>query len=106
MSDGLGSDKRKAGDMNTKTIEEKLAVNKYDIDRDVHIKIREDICQKCTESYCLFVCPANCFKLVDDHISFSFEGCLECGSCRIACDKKAIEWQLPRPGLGICYLYG
>jgi ferredoxin like protein len=92
--------------MNPISIEDKLAVNKYDIDRDVHIKVREDICQACDGHYCLYACPADCFKLVEGHITFSYEGCLECGSCRIACDKEAIEWLLPRPGFGICYEYG
>jgi len=92
--------------MNPVDIEEKLAVNKYDIDKDVHVRIRDDICKTCDKHYCLFVCPANCFKLTEGHITFSFEGCLECGTCRISCDKEAIEWELPRPGFGICYIYG
>ena len=92
--------------MNPISIEDKLAVNKYDIDRDVHIRIREDICQTCDEHHCLYVCPADCFKLSGGHITFSYEGCLECGSCRIACDKGAIDWTPPRPGFGICYEYG
>jgi ferredoxin like protein len=92
--------------MNTISIEDKLAVNKYDIDRDVHISIKKDICQACDGHYCLYACPADCFKLVEGHITFSYEGCLECGSCRIVCDKEAIEWILPRPGFGICYEYG
>ena len=92
--------------MNPVSVEDKLAVNKYDIDRDVHIKVNADICQTCDINHCLYVCPADCFKLVEGHITFSYEGCLECGSCRILCDKGAIEWNLPRPGFGICYEYG
>ncbi len=92
---------------NTKNIEDKLAVNKYDIDRDVHIKIKENICQTCNIRSCLYACPAGCFKLnQEQHVTYSYEGCLECGSCKIVCDKKAIDWILPRPGFGICYEYG
>jgi ferredoxin like protein len=87
-------------------LEDKLAVNKYDIDRDVHIKFNESACEKCKAHPCLYVCPAGCFKLTEGHIIFSFEGCLECGSCRISCGEGAIEWTLPRPGFGICYEYG
>ena len=90
--------------MNPISVEDKLAVNKYDIDRDVHIKVNADICQTC--HYCLYTCPADCFKLVEGHITFSYEGCLECGSCWIVCDRGAIDWTLPRPGFGICYEYG
>ena len=92
--------------MNTISIEDKLAVNKFDTDRDVHIKVDDAICQTCDARYCLYVCPAECYKLTEEHVTFSYEGCLECGSCRIVCDKGAIDWILPRPGFGICYEYG
>ncbi len=92
--------------MKPKSIEDKLAINKYDIDREVHIRIKEEICQKCEDYPCLYVCPADCFKLAENHITLSYEGCLECGSCRIACERDSIEWAWPRGGLGICYQYG
>lgn len=92
--------------MKTTSIEDKLAVNKYDIDKDRHIQIREDICATCEAHPCLYACPADCFKLREGHITFSYEGCLECGSCRIVCDKEAVKWALPRAGFGICYLFG
>ena len=92
--------------MNPITIEDKLAVNKYDVDKDVHITINEDICKVCERHYCLYACPADCYKLTEGHIAFSYEGCLECGSCRIVCDKGAIEWNLPRGGFGVCFEYG
>jgi len=92
--------------MKPKSIEDKLAVNKYDIDKEVHIRINEDVCEKCKEFPCLYTCPADCFKQTEEHITFSYEGCLECGSCQIVCDKGAINWALPRGGFGICYQYG
>lgn len=92
--------------MKPSRVEDKLAVNKYDVDKEVHIRLIEEICQECREHFCLKTCPAACFKLSGDRITFSFEGCLECGSCRIVCDKDAVEWTLPRPGFGICYQYG
>jgi len=88
------------------SIEDKLAVNKYDVDKDVHIKVNEDICKVCENRPCLYVCPAECYKLREGHVTFSYEGCLECGSCRIICDKGAIEWTLPRAGFGVCFEYG
>lgn len=92
--------------MKVKSVEEKLGVNKYDIDEEVHIRLKKDICERCKSYPCLYVCPAECFKLQEDHITFSFEGCLECGSCRIICEEGAIDWELPRGGYGICYQYG
>ena len=92
--------------MNPISVEDKLAVNKYDVDKDIHIKVNKDTCETCEIHSCLYVCPAECFKLTGGHIIFSYEGCLECGSCRIVCGKKAIEWSLPRSGFGVCFEYG
>lgn len=92
--------------MKIKKIEDKLAVNKFDVDEQVHIRIDEDKCKPCSEWDCVYACPAGCFTQKEDHITFSYEGCLECGSCRIVCDKDAIEWTLPRAGFGICYQFG
>lgn len=88
------------------SVENKLAVNKFDVDREVHIQVSGEVCKACEEHYCLYVCPADCYKLVGEHVTFSYEGCLECGSCRIACRRGAIEWHLPRPGFGVCFEYG
>ena len=93
--------------MTVMKIEDKLAVNKFDVDKEVHIRIHEDACKECSDNPCLYVCPADCFKLTEDkRIAFAYEGCLECGSCRIACGRDAIDWILPRAGFGICYQFG
>lgn len=92
--------------MNPKKVEDKLAVNKFDIDREVHIRLREEACQNCEDRPCMSTCPADCFKRMPDHISFAYEGCLECGSCRTVCDQSAVLWTLPRGGYGICYEFG
>jgi ferredoxin like protein len=87
-------------------IEDKLAVNKYDVDKDVHISINKEICQLCNHHNCLLACPAGCYTLREEHVTHSYEGCLECCSCFIVCDTKAIECNLPRAGFGISYQYG
>lgn len=92
--------------MKTMSLEDKLAVDKYDVDKDVHIKVNEDICTRCENRHCLYVCPAGCYKLSEESVTFSYEGCLECGSCQIVCEEDAIEWTLPRAGFGICFEYG
>lgn len=92
--------------MNPMTMEERLALNKYDVDTEPHIRLKEEVCQACEPRVCLYVCPAECFKLRENKITFAYEGCLECGSCHIACDKGAIEWSYPRGGFGVAYEYG
>ncbi len=92
--------------MNSMSLEDKLALNKYDIDEELHISVNEDICRTCRNRVCLHICPAECFKLLGEKITYSYEGCLECGSCRLACSKGAINWTYPRGGFGIAYQYG
>jgi ferredoxin like protein len=92
--------------MSPMTIEERLALNHYEVDTETHIRVKEDICELCKQRVCLYVCPAACFKERDHKISFSHEGCLECGSCYISCGEEAIEWSYPRGHFGISYEYG
>lgn len=89
-------------------VEEKLALNKFDIDREVHISVDETKCKSCDLKPCMYACPAECYTIRGEggHLTFSYEGCLECGSCRFSCDKGAIDWVNPRGGFGICYQYG
>ncbi|MDY6911458.1 MAG: ferredoxin family protein, partial [Chloroflexota bacterium] len=37
---------------------------------------------------------------------FSYDGCLECGACRISCAKGAVDWNYPRGGFGVSFEYG
>jgi ferredoxin like protein len=87
-------------------IEDKLALNKFDIDREVHIRVDEGKCGQCTRKPCLHACPAECYVLREGRVVFSYEGCLECGSCRFSCERGAINWVNPRGGFGVSYQFG
>ena len=92
-----------------KKIEDKLSVLKYNKAKESHIKIKHEICKKCsTEKICLTICPAQTYTQEEgkEEITISFENCLECGSCRVACIDAAIEWNCPEGGFGVCYRYG
>lgn len=88
------------------TIEEKLALNKYEKTEEPHIAPDKDACTRCALQPCLYTCPAGCFVLRDGHITFSHDGCLECGSCRVVCPDPHLRWDYPPGGCGICYQYG
>jgi len=92
--------------MSKTRIEDRLAVNKYDVDDTVHITIDGDVCALCSHYNCTYACPAGCYRYADGRLIFSYEGCLECGSCQIVCNRNAIRWVLPRAGLGIMYQFG
>ncbi|MEE0496271.1 MAG: 4Fe-4S dicluster domain-containing protein, partial [Cyanobacteriota bacterium] len=39
-------------------------------------------------------------------IIVNYENCLECGACRIACERKAIDWKYPKGTKGVTFKQG
>ena len=98
----------KMSETKTVNIDEILSVNKYDVDeRHPHITLVEtpslSECEKLIR-----VCPAGLYKLDEENgIRFDYAGCLECGTCRIACGDTIIEkWENPQSAMGIQYRFG
>ncbi|MBI4766754.1 MAG: 4Fe-4S dicluster domain-containing protein [Deltaproteobacteria bacterium] len=87
-------------------LEEKLTRVRFRVDLTPHIKIDKDLCRTCPDQPCLYVCPVKNYVLKQGEIVFSWQGCLECGACRIVCVNKAIEWSYPRGGYGVSWRYG
>ncbi len=88
-------------------VEAKLSLNVYKLDKEAHIKVDIAKCRKCRVKYCTFVCPASLFSLDEKgDIKFDFEGCLECGTCLIACRECGIDWNYPKGGFGVQYRFG
>ncbi len=83
-------------------IEQKIAKVRFNIDREAHIKISTELCRKCSEKPCLYVCPVQNYTLIENDIVFVWQGCMECGACRIICPNDAISWSYPRGGFGVC----
>lgn len=91
------------------TIEEKLGVNKFEVDDgNPHIIVDKEICRTCDKKPCLVACPAKLYTLNDEgDVAFDFAGCLECGTCRVICPKPgALEWNHPQGTFGIAFRYG
>ena len=87
-------------------IEDKLATTRFNVDTEPHIKVNTGICETCFNKPCLYICPVQNYVIVDDKLVFTWQGCVECGACRIACPQDAIEWAYPRGGFGVCFRYG
>ena len=90
-------------------VEEKLFQNRYRVDEGrPHISVKDfGVCEACVDKPCTSACPAACYSEEGKGISATFDGCLECGTCRIICqDFKNIEWFYPRGGYGILYKFG
>ncbi|HOV90088.1 MAG TPA: 4Fe-4S dicluster domain-containing protein [Syntrophorhabdaceae bacterium] len=90
-------------------VDEKLALDAFRTCKESHIKINHEICRtRCKIKYCLFVCPGHLYTLNEENneIVVEFAGCLECGTCKIACSEGAIEWQYPNGEYGVQYRFG
>jgi len=55
----------------------------------------------------ILVCPAGLYtKNSDGKVEFNEDGCLECGTCRIACGSEVLDWSYPVGGYGVQYRFG
>ncbi len=89
-------------------IEEKLALDAIRNDKESHIKLDQKVCAKCTERFCVIVCPGHLYSVSEEtgEIVVEYAGCLECGTCKIACVYNAISWEYPKGDFGVQYRYG
>jgi ferredoxin like protein len=92
----------------TMSIEAKLGLDAFKLDKERHITIDNEVCRAtCTIKACLWVCPAGLYSVDDEgnHV-VNWEGCLECGTCLISCDHRALTWTYPRGEFGVQYRMG
>ena len=89
-------------------INDKLATLKYNKDIQSHLSVDNDICMRCNNKFCTFICPANVYEWNDEKCTMiiRYENCLECGACKIACEKNNILWQYPNSEYGVKFKKG
>jgi ferredoxin like protein len=89
-------------------VEDKLFLDRFRVFEESHLRIIDGgVCRdKCPDQACLYICPAYVYRLEKDHISVNYEGCLECGTCRIGCPHLNIDWRFPPGGYGISHKFG
>ena len=96
-----------ADEINEK-IEDKLAKVKYKPADETHLKVCQRDCSECKKRSCEIVCPANVYEYDEQtkKMNVAYENCLECGACRIACDKQTLIWEYPKQGCGVTFKQG
>lgn len=87
-------------------LEDKLYTIKYNPDTVSHLIPNEDICKTCKEKPCTYICPANVYQWENDKMIVNYENCLECGACRIVCEKKCLKWEYPKGTKGVIFKKG
>ena len=91
-------------------LERKLSINAYNVDPvRAHISIIDPLtCRFCEKQQCINSCPAACYAPQPDRtVLFSYEGCVECGTCRIVCNEyRNVAWTYPNEGHGVQYRFG
>lgn len=90
-------------------IEAKLYLDRFRVDGEAHIRIIDQaVCRECPEKWCNYFCPAAVYEYdaADDRNLVGWEGCVECGTCRIGCPYRNIDWRYPRGGFGIQHKFG
>jgi len=91
------------------TPDDKLILDTFDHDEEPFITVDTKLCRDCRSKPCLYVCPAQVYRLEGEELVYNIEGCIELGACVIVCrslGKSAITWNYPRGGYGVEYKYG
>jgi ferredoxin like protein len=90
-------------------IDARLGLDVFKIDKETHIVVEKSPCPSCEGRPCLRVCPAKVYTEGEGgKILARYEGCLECGTCLIACPSPGVllKWKYPRGGFGVHYRFG
>ena len=91
------------------SLEDRLYTVKYEDAGESHLDVFDpEICEdRCSTYDCVQVCPANVWRESDEGVPIiAYENCLECGSCRWACQYENVEWTYPERGAGVTYKKG
>jgi ferredoxin like protein len=88
--------------------DDKLGLVRFKVDEhNPHIVLNEDYGDEKEIRLLTMACPAGLYGFEDGKLSFNYEGCLECGTCRVLSDGKAIKsWNYPRGAKGVEYHFG
>jgi len=85
----------------------KLGLDVFKPGGEPHIRIRPGMEKDPRLKKAVLVCPAGLYALNDEGaVTLTIDGCLECGTCRIACGAEVLEWNYPGGGTGVQFRFG
>ncbi len=85
----------------------KLGLDVFKEDKEFHIKIKVGKEKDGRLKKALLVCPAGLYsKNENGRVVLSVDGCLECGTCLLACGEELLDWNYPSGGSGVQFRFG
>ena len=85
----------------------KLGLNVFKPLPEPHIKIRPGMESDSRLKAAVRGCPAGLYSMNEKgEFALTIDGCLECGTCRIACGTEVLEWSYPGGGAGVQFRFG
>ena len=85
----------------------KLGLNVFKEDKEFHIKIKPGMEKDKRLKIAVIVCPAGLYSENSaGDVELSVDGCLECGTCLIACGEDVLDWHYPGGGAGVQFRFG
>ena len=91
------------------SVDDKVGLDSFEFDEEPFIVVDTQICRRCVEKPCLYVCPSKVYRWEDGQLAYNIEGCIELGACKVVCHRigeGAIRWNYPRGSKGVHFKYG
>ena len=92
----------------TVNVDQYLSLDKFNVDEsNAYIELVDDPSDAEFDKL-IMVCPGGLDRRDEDgKKTFDYAGCLECGTCRIACGDTIVKkWENPQPTMGVEYRFG
>ncbi len=85
----------------------KLGLDVFKHDAEPHIRIVPGKEKDPRLKRAVLVCPAGLYSVnKDGAVELTIDGCLECGTCRLACGTEVLDWNYPSGGAGVQFRFG
>lgn len=85
----------------------KLGLDVFKPGKEPHIKIKAGSERDLVLKPAVKICPAGCYSENEKgEVSINVDGCLECGTCRVACGTTVLDWNFPEGGFGVQFRFG
>lgn len=85
----------------------KLGLNVFKPGKEPHIKIRPGREGDPRLGPAVRLCPAGCYSGNEKgEVALNIDGCVECGTCLVACGPEVLDWSYPEAGIGVQFRFG